>query len=241
VRFILIYCFFLLLSVPVLAQTDSLHYDKGPVVLKKFNSKKLDQYKNDKDFQYIEIKREKNFIDKFLEWLGDLFYRFLKWIFGEHIATGLFASIIKAFPYVVVLILLLLILKVFLNVQTESILSGNARKSKINLSEEEEIIKNQDIKELIDKAIADKNYRLAIRYQYLYVLQLLEKKDLIQWEQQKTNHDYEQEINDTVLQNHFRDITYLYDFVWYGNFDINRDNFSKASHIFHSIEQKIKQ
>jgi len=239
-KYFILYSLLLLLSIPVLSQTGSLQYDKAPIELKRFDNDKLNSYKKDKDFQYKETKQEKGILAKIMEWLSDLLYRFLSWLFGEQRATGILSVIISSLPYIVALVILLLILKVFLNIRADNIISGSARKSKILVSEEEEIIKTKDIKELIAKALKNNDYRLAIRYQYLYILQLLEKKGIISWEQQKTNHEYEREITDASLQNHFRNITYLYDFVWYGNFDIDKNDFSKASKIFTSIENKIK-
>jgi integrase len=67
------------------------------------------------------------------------------------------------------------------------------------MSEDEEIIQSMDIKSLITNALKDENYRLAIRYHYLYILQQLELKKIIDWELQKTNHDYQREIKDKQL------------------------------------------
>jgi hypothetical protein len=238
-RNLILYSILILLNLQVFAQVDSLRYDKSILEVKQFNSKKLEEYKNDNNFQYEEVKHKKTFLDKVLEWIGNKFFKFLQWLFGERRAEGIFGFIVKFFPYFIAVLMVLLLLKIFLNIRTESIVTGTIKQSKIYIQNDEELIKNRDIGSLIDKALADKNYRLAIRYHYLNILQSLEKKEIIIWEQQKTNHDYEREINAPKLQHLFKDLTYLYDFVWYGNFDINKTEFEKAAQLFQNMEKEI--
>jgi len=135
--------------------------------------------------------------------------------------------------------MLLLLLKIFLNIRADSIVGKDTIISKIPVSEDGEIIQNKDIKALINKALSDNNYRLAIRYHYLHILQRLEIKKHITWEIQKTNHDYEREISNEKLKSNFKDLTYLYDFVWYGNFTIDQSNYQKAAFQFESMEDLI--
>jgi len=109
----------------------------------------------------------------------------------------------------------------------------------VSLSEDEHIIKNEDIQQLIKNALIDKNYRLAIRYYYLYILQLLSEKELIDWQQQKTNDDYIEELSKSNLKNDFGKATLLYDYVWYGEFDIDQERYQKAEVVFTSLKNAI--
>jgi len=109
----------------------------------------------------------------------------------------------------------------------------------VNLSEEEQLIKNEDLQMLIQKAIEQKNYRLAVRYYYLQLLQRLSDKQLIDWQQQKTNEDYISEIELNPLKEKFKWSTYLYDFIWYGNFDIDQAEFSRVEAAFSEADKLI--
>lgn len=237
-KFIL-YSLFLLFSLQLFAQVDSLTYDRSTLDVKKFKSENLDRYRGDKDFDYEVKKPTDNFITRAMKWLGNQFLRFLQWLFGDRRAGGIFAVILSILPYFIAFIMLILILKVFVNVHTESIISGTNNQSKIRLSKDEELIKKSDISLLITKALQDKDYRLAVRYSYLKALQQLETNKYITWEQQKTNHEYEREIMTPAIQDHFRNITYLYDFVWYGNFDIDEKGYKQASLLFHKMESAL--
>ncbi|MCF6167866.1 DUF4129 domain-containing protein [Lutibacter sp.] len=229
----ILFLFFILFSVAAFAQTDSLivKNDRGSsIVKKKFDSKNLEKYKTDKDFNYEEenANKEPTFIERVFNWLGRQFLRFLEWIFGVKYAKGLFASILSALPYVILGVVLFLLLKFFLKVNLKSSSITSKNNPVVSITEEEELIKSKDISKLIEQAIQQKNYRLAVRYYYLNILKQLENKELIIWEQQKTNEDYTKEIAQKNIQHVFANLTRLYDFVWYGNFVINEVEFARV-------------
>ena len=113
------------------------------------------------------------------------------------------------------------------------------REHSVILSEEENIIKNEDIQQLIKEAVAQKNYRLAIRYYYLGILKLLTEKDFIEWQLQKTNSDYLAEINNDDIKLNFSKITWLYDYIWYGDFAIDENGYSRAERSFLELQTKL--
>ncbi len=195
----------------------------------------------DKFYSLNEIVvREPSMLERGLEWLYRVFLNFLEWIFGNDIATGILGFIVKIIPYAIVTIILFLLIKFFLKINTNSIISGKTNTSTVHLTKDEELIKNEDLSTLIKNAIAQKNYRLAIRYYYLLVLQKLSNSEIIDWQQQKTNEDYIKEIESTILKEKFTSGTYLYDFVWYGNFELNENEFIKAENQFNELTKLIK-
>ncbi|WP_457610244.1 DUF4129 domain-containing protein [Lutibacter sp.] len=228
----ILFLFFIAFSVGLFAQTDSLivKNDRSSIVKKKFDTKNLKKYKTDKDFNYEEenVNKEPTFIERVFNWLGRQFLRFLEWVFGIKYAKGLFASILSALPYVILGVVLFLLLKFFLKVNLKSSSITSKNNPTVSITEEEELIKNKDISKLIEQAIQQKNYRLAVRYYYLNILKQLENKELIIWEQQKTNEDYIKEISQKNIQHSFTNLTRLYDFVWYGNFEINETEFARV-------------
>ena len=163
----------------------------------------------------------------------------MSWLFGNEKAAGILAVIVKIVPYVIAAIVLFLLLKFFLKVNMRHIISGKTNKSTVQLTEDEELIKNQDLSELIQQAVEQKNYRLAVRYYYLFALQKLSNHHIIDWQQQKTNEDYIKEIESHIIKQKFSSSTYLYDFVWYGNFEINELEFAKAETQFNELNKLI--
>ena len=121
----------------------------------------------------------------------------------------------------------------------QTLKNAQLNKNAVGLSEEENIIRNENIDDLIQQAVADKNYRLAIRYSYLLILKLLSEKDIIAWELQKTNSDYLDEITKENLKTPFKASTRLYEYVWYGDFLIDEPKYQKAALAFNALRKNI--
>ena len=128
----------------------------------------------------------------------------------------------------------------FLKVNARNIIEGKKASAIVNLSEEEALIKEKDLPKLIQTAITDENFALAVRYYYLLLLKKLSEKEVISWQQEKTNEDYIKEISSNKkLHTDFEKLTYLYDYVWYGEFLIDQSKFTEAENNFKSVFAKI--
>ena len=92
---------------------------------------------------------------------------------------------------------------------------------------------------LIGKAVANQNYRLAIRYLYLQTLQILSNHGLIQLSPDKTNYEYVRELSGKLYQDDFSGITLGYEYVWYGKFEIGKDTYQKLSADYKTFQQKF--
>jgi hypothetical protein len=84
------------------------------------------------------------------------------------------------------------------------------------------------------------DYRSALRYRYLHLIQLLSARNLIVWRPDKTNHDYQREISDTPFRDVFRYMTYLFNYTWYGHFELDQATYSRAVDSLKSVEKQIE-
>ena len=104
----------------------------------------------------------------------------------------------------------------------------------------EEIITNEsDFDALIRQALQNANYRQAIRYQYLRTLHLLADKNLVSLAPDKTNFNYVSEISNPDNRQAFAALTLNYEYVWYGEFDIDKNIYEKIETNFRQLNQKI--
>lgn len=118
---------------------------------------------------------------------------------------------------------------------------STAKNRKLEFSDlEEELIRSSDLPALLQQAISDQNYRVAVRYYYLLLLKRMDEAKLILWEHQKTNEDFINEISSTDLKDSFSENTRLYDFVWYGDFSLTQNEFLKAELDFKATHELIK-
>lgn len=108
------------------------------------------------------------------------------------------------------------------------------------LVEDSENIENNDFAKLIQKAKSQNNFRLAIRYYFLWVLQSMFDKKLIDWNKDKTNFDYFIELGKSPISDDFFKNTHIYDYIWYGNFELSDAEFRTAESIFQKTLKKLK-
>ena len=202
---------------------------------------RIEKFKNNKDFDYKEYEESDTWWSQFKRWLGNIISDFLKGIFGSGITDNTLYWILTILKYLVIIGVLFFLGWLFMNVSPRSMFSKFQQKDNVLMSEDQEIIENQDISELIEKALQDKNYRLAIRYYYLSVLKKMMDAELIHWESQKTNRDYYAELQDPLLKKKFSIITRIYDFIWYGSFDINEISYLESAIKFKDINQLIER
>ena len=101
-------------------------------------------------------------------------------------------------------------------------------------------IENTDLKSLIANAENSNDFRLAIRYHYLLILKTLSLKNIIQFEDDKTNAEYIRELESQPYSNGFKNTSYVYNYVWYGEFPLNPDLYSKAKLKFESLLKEVK-
>ena len=116
------------------------------------------------------------------------------------------------------------------------------RSSKLRVAEmspeTEELLLHSDFDRLANEAIAAGNFRLAVRYLFLKALQQLRDANHINYEPDKTNTKYIQEIP-LLLKEDFSRLALQYEYVWYGNFEINESQFMAVQKAFTTLTNKV--
>ena len=241
-RIFLFFLSFYFFSQTSFAQQDllSVKNDDSKIEIKKITEDDLKTYKEDKSFNYIEEIQEESFLQKFQRWLKNILTKFWEAIFGVGTATGFLYFIFNILPYILLAFLAFLLIKFFLKVNSRNIVYGEQNSTSFQFTEEEQIMKNEDINQLILVAIKNQNYRLAIRYYYIQTLKFLTEKNIISWESEKTNLDYIKEIDDGILNSDFKNVTKIYNYIWYGEFSIDELKFEKLKNTFETLNKSIK-
>jgi len=182
----------------------------------------------DEDFVYVEKEAKKSLWQRFIDWLfsgsskkqNRANYTWLGYLF-------------RIAAFIIIGVVVYLIVRMILNKQGMWIF-GRSR-GKIGPDIEDDIAVNiheTDFKQLIEDTKATGNYRLALRYYYLWVLKMLSYREIIAWDRDKTNSDYLYEIKDNGLRRDFEYLSYVYDHSWYGDFPIDERAFAKAERSF---------
>jgi len=239
-KFLFLFLFF---SCALFASQDIPVYAKETPYLQKqeISETDLKDYKADKHFDYTEIEAPNNWFVKLKRWLRNALFQIMEALFGNTAASGIVKFIFNVVPYIILTALVFLLIKFFLKVNAKSIIQGKQKAPEFAFTDEEHIIKNEDINALINEAITQNNYRLAIRYYYLLALKELSQHKIITWEQDKTNADYIDEIENEALQLNFKHVTKIYDYVWYGSFTVDASKFENLKLPFNQLSKLTAQ
>lgn len=199
------------------------------------SEEKIEKYRKDNRFQYDTTPLNLNWLDRFIEWILDR----LDFItLGP--GLGSFWSILGyAFILILVILFVFLILKLF-GVDYRTIL-GRKKLDTPPIDIYAENVHEMDFDTLISNALKNKDYRLVIRFMYLKNLKFLTDKGFIKWDINKTNTSYLYEIADNEIRDKFIDATFIFDYVWYGEFPIDEDQFSIAYSRLDKFNEMLKR
>ncbi|MEL6811197.1 MAG: DUF4129 domain-containing protein [Bacteroidota bacterium] len=236
--------FFFLLIFPLeMVSQDSppeVRYDQSSEVQPiSFDEESINSLKKNDDYDYTELEDTESTWDRFKAWLGRIWSKFWTWLLGDYEASGFWSFIIKTIPYLIIAGIIVFIIWLFIRLNPGAKLLQSKEAPQAFFTEEEEIVRSKDIHKLIQEALENKDFRLAVRYYYLLILRKLTEGELIAYEFDKTNTDYISEIVSKELNRHFRKVTTLYDYIWYGNFEVTHEDYKKAQVTFNRLEQQI--
>lgn len=187
------------------------------------------------DFDYTDKKYEGI---TFLERVRKKFYSFIRsYLPGFSKATG--NVIIYIFIFLGVCAIIFAIYRLFFAgdklFQTE--------KREDNLSSEIEFVEKNleqiNIDLYIQKALDNQQWNEAIRYLQLANLQLLAKKGLIEWDYRKTNLDFLYEIKDEQLKKQFKNTSTVFNYVWFGDFEMDLATFQRFQNDFLNLKKEL--
>jgi len=137
------------------------------------------------------------------------------------------------------LFVIYLIVKSILNKEGQWIFGKNSDKKIINYAEIEKNLQLVDFEKLIKNTLKSNEKRLAIRYYYLWLLKKMAEKEIIEWDAEKTNSDYLNEIQNPNQKDNFAYLSYLYNYIWYGEFELDENTFDRAIATFDKTIQTI--
>jgi Domain of unknown function (DUF4129) len=132
---------------------------------------------------------------------------------------------------------LFLIYRLFLS--EKGLFAAPAHRKKLS-SEETEMEDDDSFTKRIADAEKKGAYRLAVRYQYLHLLNTLAAKEWVQLSPDKTNYQYLRELSGKPVRNDFARITLHYDYAWYGNFEVDVNVYQTIKNEFQQLQRALK-
>lgn len=204
--------------------------DSNTVVKKTFSKGFKSNYKGS-DFVYETKAPQKTAWDLFMEWLASVFSKIFTFS-DQKSSINFVALFLKTLAILIIIAVIYLIVRSLINKEGQWIFGKDAQKRNIYYSEAEKNIHLLDFEKLIKENIQSDQKRIVIRYYYLWLLKVMAQNHYIEWDIEKTNSDYLYEIKSTVYREEFTYLSYLYNYIWYGEFEIDETTFLKAENRF---------
>ncbi|MGG5507735.1 MULTISPECIES: hypothetical protein [unclassified Myroides] len=223
-----------------LVAADSLYRlnDKeGTVYNKKFQTDFKQQYKGKEDFTYEKTDPKVSAWEQIKQSISDWFTRNFTRKAGEELSNYYYVVILRILGFTLLGVIIFYLVRAF--IQNDMYWLVKKKAKKINAFEDlsTEDFRSTNFESLIAESTAAQNYRLAIRLYYLWLLQRLQEENKITWAPEKTNADYNYELQESWEREQFTYLSYLYNNIWYGEHEIAEADFFKAKK---SFDTKLK-
>ena len=224
-------------AVPVISKPKPqlLHIDSSKIIKRAFKKEELNQYRENPEFNYhTDITAKSTWWDRFWMWIWNI----LENLFGKSSNQKQSAPVMGRLLLAVgAITLAYFIIK---GLGLTNIFLRKAEQVPLAHSEWNEDINQISFDDEIEKAIALHNFRFAVRLLYLRCLKQLNDAHLIQWEIEKTNATYLNELTNAEQKKQFGMLTLQFEYSWYGNFPVDSKSFQNIHALFNDFK-KIMQ
>lgn len=223
------------LLAPVLRAQELLIQDSTALEQRSFQPDLAERY-TDPAFDYeATIEGEaKNFIVRWIEYILNL----LGELFGFEPDPSTYLIVEYLVYGVVIMATLYFVIRLLMG-HSASQIFGKKAQELTPMSFEETEIDHLDLEKAIQEALTIGDYRQALRYHYLLLLQRLSGKGLIKWHFQKTNLDYIQEIEPADIQQDFRSVSIVFERIWYGAYPYGKMDYEQSAVQFDELKKRI--
>lgn len=188
----------------------------------------VEEVRGDSDFQYpIDVKSEFNLWDF-------IWNEIIRWIFSNSLRTDRIT--IMHFIILAIVTGAVILTVLWLRRQgTGSIFSKSDVDGGLDFDEIADI-NEVDLGTLIKNSINRQDYREAVRLLYLKSLQRMSEKELIKWRKDATNREYINQLDDYNYRERFSKLTLQFEYINYGEFPIDKENFDEIKYMFDRYE-----
>jgi hypothetical protein len=189
----------------------------------------LSRFQRDSYYHYNYNIRRLTLMERFQMWLNRMIFRML----GKTIAPGLLRTILVILGIIIVIAVIVVII-----MKRSRFFYANVRKN-LAYSIDDEDIENQDYDRLMMRAVGKAQYSEAIRWQFMKILQHLQRKNLISFDTYKTVNEYVYEIDNSNLRNKFKTLSYHFICHRYGGWEADRIKFEEFKGISDELIKSI--
>jgi len=209
--------------------------DASAVLPRTVPPEKLEKFRQDPDFRYD---RENVAVLSIWDWIaawlrnrfGDAFKRFDDAIVRKVVNYAIYGIVVMTLMYVVIKLFGADLRGVFFTPK-KRVLSDAAV----------EDMEQVDFEALIAQFMEKRDYRRVVRLMYNKTLKELSALNLIRWKIDKTNGEYCAELAGSPLLHDFTELTRIFEYIWYGNFDLSADSFPAVRDLYEGFFTRLAE
>ncbi|WP_111590219.1 hypothetical protein [Chitinophaga dinghuensis] len=213
------------------AEADSVAVPYPVALNRAVSDKKLAELKENKNLNYIDLKEEQagktNWFGLIVQAI--IIYITLHIIVFRWVIIGIIAAI------------LLYILYRYMKKNGLGFFRSVPLVGEMQVAQETVLHTAKDYEKKILEASTDGNFKETIRWWYLYTLFQLSENNLIKPSIEKTNKDYLRAMRNTPYYRQFSILTMDYEYVWYGSFDLPKQDFEQLEQQFQDFKHQISK
>lgn len=211
--------------------------DQSYIQPKKYDDDFKERYEGS-EYEYNTAEVEDGWLTRFIDWVEATVQDWFD--FGTRKeASDFVENAVNIFYVIVIILVVFFIVKTMMNGEGRWVFGKRSDRRIVRYEDVDTDIHVTDFNELIKEATTKGDFRLAIRYQYLNMLKRLSAGEIIAFDPEKTNLDYTYEIQNEALREQFQYTSYLYNYIWYGEFEINQAQYEKAQESFDVLLKNV--
>ena len=183
------------------------------------------------EFNYEVLKPQESLWDIIKRKIAAFFFKNI----DPNKASNYTTNILRFFGIAILGFLLYILIRYLMSKDGNFLFGKKNRNINITNQDIEENIHKINFQERILQLENQQDYRSAIRYHFLFSLKKMTDKNLINWNPEKTNRDYLRELKNINLKQDFSRMIYIYDYIWYGEFDAQEKDYQHYKSFFNKI------
>ncbi len=238
----------LIFQLSVAGQVDStsveeqelLYDDSEASSIEVFEPNFKETYLDQDAFNYTEVAYKESAWQSFKNWLNLKWNEFLEWLLPKASKSSFWDILGTVLKFLLIIGIITLIIWLFIKYNPGQSFVKSSHNFELNWTEDDYLIHKEDLTKLIAQAKTEGNFRLATRYYFLETLKRFKDLDLIKYEAEKTNYSYVNELSNTSLTSSFTEAVRFYEYVWYGDFEINKSQFNQVEALFMKMFNQLK-
>lgn len=108
------------------------------------------------------------------------------------------------------------------------------QKIRVNI-DDPDYLDQSDLERALEYELDQSNFRACIRIYYLLLLESLDSQRKIHWKKDKTNRQYVLEIKEKPIRKNLKNMTKVYEEVWFGDYLLDQELYNHWSNKFQTI------